>query len=1262
MRGTTSVGPVLVFVLLAASSCSSGDSPPVGLVFPDTGGLGDATEDVWVPPDLPGGMCGGHGECEPGWCDPATLTCVVCLEDEHCPKDWICQDKQCVKGPDGCASDGDCPEGVCDETTGECVSCLEDDDCDDGFRCDPEGCVQRVCAPGALTCFQDMVQILCNTDGSGTAWEKSCSDNNPCTEGDGCADGECLEPVPVDCDDENPCTDDDCGGPAGGCYYTFNTEPCDDGFECTIDDHCQSGECKGGSKICSCVSDADCDIYEDGDACNGTLNCDADGTCSLDEDTIVSCPATSAVCKEFVCQPATGNCALKNLVQGVPCEDDNPCTLDEWCEAGACIGLPLNCDDGNPCTDEVCVPGEGCMLTFNNKPCNDGAPCTWPDACVEGICLGPDFDCNDGNPCTQDSCDEATGCVNQPFQGPCDDGDACTTGDVCEAGVCAGAPVSCADANFCTNDICDPGVGCTFPFNDLPCDDGNPCTENDHCYQGSCIPGQTLVDCDDGNPCTTDTCDVDSGECFHAPNTFTCEDGSPCTLGDHCVNGVCQPGGQKDCDDQNPCTNDACLPANGACQHLPGSGPCDDGNLCTTGDHCQASVCIPTGSVDCFDGNPCTADACLPSLGCKTSNLDGIACDDQNLCTQGDHCAGGACVSGAALVCDDGNGCTADTCHPVFSCQYQDLITPCDDGNPCTLTDQCQGGLCIGSAPKDCNDGDPCTQDWCEPGFGCKFAPDNGAACDDGDPCSFEDLCQAGQCISQTGHVNCDDGDVCTKDECGVNDCVHFVLPGPCDDEDPCTVGDQCVGGTCAGQAVPNCGCGSLLFDGSGDRVVVPAQALLSVPGAFTLEAWIKLQANTAGVVFALDRGPGVSGRVWRGWVAPGGAFLFQTYGPSGAQVSAALDFQAGWQHVAVVHTGTALQIWVDGIKASQATGVAVVPAVDNLPLAIGCAWDPVGGAWSSFFEGGLDEIRLSDAVIYSAPFNPAPSLEGDDDTVALWSFDQTQGNVAFDVGAWLHHGYLQGDPAWSTATPPDGTCAPVPNYPPSTPVISLVPDLPVDDDPLECQVIIGSFDPENDPVAYTYTWYKDGVIQPQITGAVVPAEATSGCPAWNCGGCEEWTCAVTPSDPSHPGLPASDNATVGLEGCESCIGTVFGGNCYKYFSGQFSWNGAQMNCGNWATGGHLATITSGVENNFVKTLAASVSWIGASDGQNEGVWKWVTGEAWGWTGWTGSEPNNAGNEDCAAISGSGAWNDLNCTNVPNGQVLGYLCEDDWDQ
>lgn len=113
-----------------------------------------------------------------------------------------------------------------------------------------------------------------------------------------------------------------------------------------------------------------------------------------------------------------------------------------------------------------------------------------------------------------------------------------------------------------------------------------------------------------------------------------------------------------------------------------------------------------------------------------------------------------------------------------------------------------------------------------------------------------------------------------------------------------------------------------------------------------------------------------------------------------------------------------------------------------------------------------------------------------------------------------------------------------------------------------------------------------------------------------------------------------------------------YNGHSYYRSTGSMTWTNARQACLNM--GGHLVTVTSPAENNFIFNLWPN-GWIGLTDEVVEGQWRWVTGEPFSWSNWNGGEPNNAGNEDYIQFVGGGKWNDLPNVSLPYVLEFDYI-------
>ncbi len=202
--------------------------------------------------------------------------------------------------------------------------------------------------------------------------------------------------------------------------------------------------------------------------------------------------------------------------------------------------------------------------------------------------------------------------------------------------------------------------------------------------------------------------------------------------------------------------------------------------------------------------------------------LLGAQCDDADCCTDNDLCVlceGEACApgelvcAGQALVCDDDQPCTEDLCV----CETEDagcVHEPLEDGalcdyspNDCTTGDSCVAGQCILSPPIDLDDDNPCTEDSCEKGEVVHTFLLTGP-CDDGDECTLSDHCELGLCVGgesvECVAQPCESSAYCVTGQ----GCVGVLLPvgAACDDGNPCTDDEFCTAEQlCASPSAPNC-------------------------------------------------------------------------------------------------------------------------------------------------------------------------------------------------------------------------------------------------------------------------------------------------------------------------------------------------------------------------------------------------------------------------------------------------------------------------
>eukprot|EP00397_Hematodinium_sp_SG-2012_P000533 GEMP01000534.1.p1 GENE.GEMP01000534.1~~GEMP01000534.1.p1 ORF type:complete len:1837 (+),score=426.05 GEMP01000534.1:592-6102(+) len=520
----------------------------------------------------------------------------------------------------------------------------------------------------------------------------------------------------------------------------------------------------------------------------------------LDLCAIVVCDALDQCHGVGTCDPETGKCSNPAAPAGTTCDDNNERTTNDVCTNGECVGE-------DKCKDVICVA---------------------PDAC-HGIGV----------------CNAETGvCSRAPKKEtgtPCDDGIAATTNDSCdEYGVCVGedpcAAIVCKKLSQCHDfGVCHEGkCGNPLLMDGTVCDDGDSSTVDDKCLNGICASTDL---------CKSVVC-VAKSECHEvgvceagACNDPLKADGTPCddhlsnTQNDKCSHGVC--GGANVCEYTTCMALDSCYlvgkcdPKTGKCSNpmAPNGTKCDDGIATTHGDACFGGVCRgidQCATMTCPPADQChkSGAKCDPKTQ-KCSNpikKDGTACDDGRADTVDDKCVRGVCVGSdkcldvtcVPTICRSSGVCDPFTGKCSFTFKPENSV--CDDGDPTTHADRCIMGKCGGEelcAHVVCTQQDACHQNGvCDPRTGLCSNPlvPNGTLCDDQNPLTVRDICVAGTCVgaSLCANVKCVEIGVCYEE--GICDphtgkCHEQpkVDGASCDDGNPDTLEDSCQKGICSG-------------------------------------------------------------------------------------------------------------------------------------------------------------------------------------------------------------------------------------------------------------------------------------------------------------------------------------------------------------------------------------------------------------------------------------------------------------------------------
>ena len=332
----------------------------------------------------------------------------------------------------------------------------------------------------------------------------------------------------------------------------------------------------------------------------------------------------------------SGQCIDLSVGDGeaIGCEADSDCPSGFACAESSGICTELSPTASEPTEGDTCFDGQWRKCGTKLGACEYGQ-----EYCVDGSWSGV---CEGGVQPSEEVCngidDDCDGTIPADELDLDQDGISACEGDCDDSN----AAINPGQSDICNglDDDCDGDVD---EDGVASCDDGLYCNGAETCGGGSCLSG-TPIECgDSGDACQVSQCDDSIDACVNVPTVdgTVCDDGNLCTVNDSCQAGTCASGSLRDCSGASDSCNDGvCDPSSGACITQPAreGQSCEDGLFCTVGDTCSAGSCQGGGSRDC-------------SVGVSEPACFNISCNEsQNTCDYFDNGSCDPCLAGGPVA------------------------------------------------------------------------------------------------------------------------------------------------------------------------------------------------------------------------------------------------------------------------------------------------------------------------------------------------------------------------------------------------------------------------------------------------------------------------------------------------------------------------------------------------------------------------------------------------------------------------------------